>query len=676
MPGDKLLTMSLIRQLLCLVCLTASALAEAAAPPNIILITVDTTRADRMGFLGSKRGLTPNLDTLAGQSVVFTHAYAQAPFTAPSHATILTGTNPQFHQVEDFQVPLSKDAPYAPALLKAHGYQTAAFIGSIVLDPSQGLGVGFDRGFDTYDAGFHLAAPGEDRFSSTERRGDVVVAHALAWLSEHQRGPFFIWVHLYDAHNPYEPPEPFKSKYKSAPYDGGVAYADSEVGKLLGQLRTRGLYENSLIAVMADHGESLGDHGEEFHGFFLYDATIHVPLLLKLPGERFAGKRIENHVGLVDVVPTILQTAGIAVPQEVQGESLLDILTPTPKPAASMGFVPASSPDRPQYAETEYGLRAYGWSPLRSLRSGKYLFIEAPRRELYDVAADPKAEHNLAAASKAVADTLQSQLDAFRKKTSKSGEAPSLAADPEAQEKLAALGYMAANTFSAKAAAMGMGADPKDKIEIGNLMARVNQLLEDTRLDEAVVGLQQVLAKEPNMPIAYAKLSTAEAKRGNFPEAVKAMRKSVELIPDSPDLHEMLGKVLLGSQDYEAGLAEVEADAAKWPTHWQFDLLLEVAYARTNRLPQAIKECEKVLAILPEQYATNLILGRVLIRSGKPEDALPRLLKAASLRPQAPDPHLSLADAYAKLGRDEDAKREEEMGKRLAMKGRGAGSPQ
>src|SRR6202051_4790960 len=163
--------------------------------PNIILITVDTTRADRMGFLGSKRGLTPNLDTLAGQSVVFTHAYAQAPFTAPSHATILTGTYPQFHQVEDFQVPLSKDVPYAPALLKAHGYQTAAFIGSIVLDPSQGLGVGFDRGFDTYDAGFHLAGPGEDRYSSTERRGDAVVALALAWLSEHQRGPFFVWVH-------------------------------------------------------------------------------------------------------------------------------------------------------------------------------------------------------------------------------------------------------------------------------------------------------------------------------------------------------------------------------------------------------------------------------------------------------------------------------------------------
>ncbi len=250
--------MSLIRKLLCFVWLTAGALA--AVPPNIILITVDTTRADRMGFLGSQRGLTPNLDALARQSVIFAHAYSQAPFTAPSHATILTGTYPQFHQVEDFPVPLSPDLPYAPALLKAQGYHTAAFIGSIVLDPSQGLGIGFDRGFDTYDAGFHLPAPGEDRYSSTERRGEVVVAHALVWLGEHTRGPFFIWVHLYDAHDPYEPPEPFKSRYKSAPYDGGVAYADWAVGKLLDQLRARGLYENSIIAVMSDNGEGLGDH--------------------------------------------------------------------------------------------------------------------------------------------------------------------------------------------------------------------------------------------------------------------------------------------------------------------------------------------------------------------------------------------------------------------------------
>jgi arylsulfatase A-like enzyme/cytochrome c-type biogenesis protein CcmH/NrfG len=667
-------SLSLIRQLVCVVGLTAAALASSDAPPNIILITADTTRADRMGFLGSTLGLTPNLDTLALESVVFTHAYSQAPFTAPSHATILTGTYPQFHGVDDFQVPLSKDLPFAPAILKAHGYHTAAFVGSIVLDPSQGLGVGLNRGFDTYDAGYHMALPGEDHYSSTGRRGAVVVEHALAWLSEHPEGPFFIWVHVYDAHFPYDPPEPFLSRYQSAPYDGGIAYVDSVLGKLLSQLRARGLYENSVIAVMADHGESLGDHGEQFHGFFLYDDTIHVPLLLKLPGERFRAKRIENHIGLVDVLPTILQTVGIPVPEQVQGESLLDMMKPNLPPAASAGAAPASSPERPLYAETDYGLRAYGWSSERSWRTGKYLFIEAPRRELYDLGADPKAEHNLAAASKAVADTLQGQLDQFRQKTRSSREAIMSFNDPEAQEKLAALGYMPA-TFSAKAASMGLGADPKDKIEIGNMMARANFLLEVSRFDEAIALLQQVIAKEPNIPIAYAKLGTAEAGLGNIPEAVKAKRKASELVPNSADLHYELGSILMRAHDYDAAVQELEGIEAKMPGSWKTHILLEMAYSRTNRLPEAIRECETVLAVLPEQYGTNLILGRVLLRSGDAEAALPRLMKAASLRPQSPDPHTSLADAYTKLGRKDDAERERDVGHRLAENQPGPSQP-
>ncbi|MFZ0797916.1 MAG: sulfatase-like hydrolase/transferase [Terriglobales bacterium] len=663
----SLIRWSLIRLLVCLVCLTAGALAGTAAPPNVILITVDTTRADRMGFLGSKRGVTPNLDALARRSVVFTHAYSQAPFTAPSHATILTGTYPQFHQVEDFQVPLWKGLPFAPAILKAHGYQTAAFVGSIVLDPSQGLAVGFRRGFDTYDAGFHIAHPGEDHYTSTDRRAAVVVEHALAWLEKRPAGPFFIWVHLYDPHFPYEPPEPFLSRYKSAPYDGEIAYSDSALGKLFSYLRTHGLFENSAIAMMSDHGESLGDHGEEFHGFFLYDATIHVPLLIKLPGDRFAGERIETHVGLVDVLPTILQAVGIDVPPEVQGESLLGLMQPKPPAAAGGETDPASSPDRLQYAETEYGVRAYGWSAIRSVRTSKYLFIEAPRRELYDLAADPKAEHDLSATSKAVADTLQSQLDDFRRKTTKNGEAPASVNDPEAQEKLAALGYTATSTGSATAT--GGGADPKDKIEIGNMMGEANYLLEVTRLDEAAALLQKVIAKEPNLWIAYAKLGTTEFNRGNIPESVKARRKAVELMPSDVNLHFELGKVLMQAKDFEAAVPELEFVVAKMPESLKTHILLSIADSRTNRLPQAIKECEAVLALLPEEYGATLLLGRDLVLAGKPEDALPRLMKAASIRPRAPDPHLFLAEAYDKLGRNDDAQRERDAAKRLAENG-------
>ena len=325
--------MFLMRRVLCVLWLAGSALASPVkpAPPNIILITLDTVRADRMGFLGSQRGLTPALDALARQSVVFTHAYSQVPLTTASHATILTGTYPQFHQVNDFGVPLAPDVPYAPDILRARGYHTAAFIGSLVLDPTARSAPGFDRGFDSFDAGFHRRRPGEDRYHAIERRGGEVVAHALAWLGQHPRGPFFIWVHLYDAHDPYEPPEPYKTRYASTPYDGEIAYADSAVGKLLTQLRLRGLYDGALIAVMADHGEALGEHGEETHGIFLYDETIHVPLLFKLPSERSAGKRIESRVELVDVLPTMLEGAGIPVPAQVQGQSLLALLRPAPR---------------------------------------------------------------------------------------------------------------------------------------------------------------------------------------------------------------------------------------------------------------------------------------------------------------------------------------------------------
>src|SRR5580658_7599744 len=279
LSNDRLFPMSLIREWLCAFGLIGSALAAAVGPPgavptnsapvhtappkavpanialpNIVLITLDTTRADRMGFLGSERGLTPNLDALARQSAIFTHAYSQAPLTPTSHASILTGTYPQFHQVNDFRLPLAANLPYAPEILRAHGYHTAAFIGSIALSPNPGYAPGFDRGFETYDADFHNEGPGQDRYHTVQHRGNEVVAHALAWLTKHPKGPFFIWIHLYDAHDPYDPPEPYKTRYASAPYDGAVAYEDAVVGKLLRQLKLRGLYDGAVMAGSADHG--------------------------------------------------------------------------------------------------------------------------------------------------------------------------------------------------------------------------------------------------------------------------------------------------------------------------------------------------------------------------------------------------------------------------------------
>jgi choline-sulfatase len=650
--------MSQLRALVCVVWLAASALG-ANAPPNIVLITLDTTRADRMGFLGSTSGLTPNLDVLAKQSVVFTRAYSQVPITTPSHATILTGTYPVFHQVNNFGMPLREDLPYAPAILKAHGYQTAAFVGSLILDPNEKFAPGFDRGFDTYDAGFFQGQPGSDRYKSSERRAGVVVAHALAWLAKHPRGPYFVWIHLYDPHDPYNPPEPYKNRYKTALYDGEVAYTDSAVGKLLTQLRLRGLYKNSVIAVMADHGEGLGAHGEEFHGYFLYDETIRVPLIVKLPSEQAAGTRIGTRVGLVDVLPTILQAAGITPPAEVQGESLLGMMTAASEKSAE------GPRDRLAYSETDYPRNAFHWSPIRSLRTGKYLFIEAPRPELYDESTDPKAEHNDAASSKAVADTLAGQLDNFRKKTASSREAPKVTLDPAQQAKLASLGYMSAGTSNSGRQSKDAGADPKDKIQIGNMIHRANALMQDAQCAESIPLLEKVIADEPST-LLYLKLGECFTQLGNFAKAVPVLRKALEMNPNA-DTHIRLGIALSSSGDVDAGIAEFQKVVAMEPGQAQGHILLAHAYARAQRVPETIKECESALELAPDDYGMNLTLGRFLEVAGKFEASLPNLKKAAVLEPKDPAPHIFLADAYDRLGRDADSARERSLAKRLQV---------
>ena len=657
--------MRVIRQWLCVMGLAASALADTgvatAASPNIIVITLDTTRADRMGFLGSKRGLTPHLDALARQSAVFTHAYSQAPLTPVSHATIFTGTYPQFHQVLDFPMPLVKELPFAPDILRAHGYHTAAFIGSLALDPAGGA-PGFDRGFDTYFADFHSREFREkDRYKTVERRGAEVVAHALAWLNEHPQGPFFLWVHLYDPHDPYDPPEPYKTRYAKQPYDGEIAYMDSVVGKLFAELKVRGLYDSAVITVTADHGESLGAHGEDTHGVFLYDETIHVPLVIKLPHAGAVGKRIENRVELVDILPTWLQTVGFEVPAEVQGESLLGLMGAS---ETQNSEAMDTWRDRPAYAESDYPYLAYGWSALQALRTGKYLYVQAPRRELYDQAADPKAEHNLAAASPAVADTLAGRAEAFRQKTSTKREAAKVTVDASTRDKLAALGYVASSNSSTTAAA-GQGPDPKDKIVTANEIRRINSLFENGRFDEAVQPLQDLIAKEPGMAIIYGKLGGSYMKLHQYDKAVPVLRKAVELDPGLNMAQMDLGRSLLRVEQFDDAVKVFEGIVARVPNLLDAQIFLEIAYARANRVPDAIKQCQKVLVALPEHYGTYLILGRALAKSGDPAGAVPKLEKAIALRPQAAEAHASLATVYDQLGRKEDAARERAQAQRL-----------
>jgi arylsulfatase A-like enzyme/Tfp pilus assembly protein PilF len=640
---------------------------KATFRPNIIVITLDTTRADRMDFLGSKRGLTPNLDTLAHDGIVFTRAYSHVPITTASHTTIFTGTYPQFNHVNDFGVPISPRLPYLPDLLHHDGYHTGAFVGSLILDPLDGTAPGFDRGYDVYDAGFHLRRHGMDRYQSVERRAGVVVDHALGWLSQLQNGPFFLWVHLYDAHDPYDPPEPFKDKYKSQPYDGEIAYADSCVGKLLDQLRKHDLYDETLIAVMADHGESLGAHGENTHGIFLYDETLHVPLVIKLPLNRRRGSEVENRVGLVDVAPTILQVAGLPIPKEMQGEALVAPAKAQQSPAEAK----KAGDDRILYAETDYPHRGFGWSSLRAIRTGKYLYIQAPERELYNQDSDPEDLHNLAASSRAVADTLGGELAQFREKTSQSLN--DLAKpDPEQIKKLAALGYVASDWNDAREDKNMSGADPKQKIEISNLLHDAMFMVEDARYEEAIPLLSKVLADAPDMPVANMQYGMAQARLGHFDKAIGPLEKAVKKQPDNGMGHYELGLALFETGDWKAAAPEFEAAVTRAPKWADAHFSLASVYARIDRVPEAMTELDTCLSLSPDHYRANLLRGRILSLQGNPLAAIENLEKASQVNPDSREAHLFLADAYQQLGRVFDAERE----RGLAQKISGNSTPQ
>jgi arylsulfatase A-like enzyme/Flp pilus assembly protein TadD len=616
-----------------------------AEAPNIVFITVDTTRADRMGFLGNTHGLTPNLDLVARQGVVFERAYSQAPLTPVSHATIFTGTYPQFHTVTDFGHPLPTLLPYLPDILQKAGYHTAAFVGSLILDPHASMAPGFDRGFSFFDAGFRPKTdPDEDRYRTVERRAGDVVGHAINWIGKDPRGPFFVWVHLYDPHAPYDPPPPYDKRFKD-PYEGEIAYADASLGKLFAYLREHGLYDRTMIVMMSDHGESLGAHGESMHGIFLYDETIHVPLIFKLPGELLARRRVSARVRLVDVAPTLLSMLSLPLPPTFQGESLVPLMKGTQKAAD----------DLPAYAETDYPHRAFGWSALRSLRSGKYLYVHAPKRELYDQSQDKDAAHNLAASSPAVASTLQAQIDDFHDKTAVTLDKPQeskLSADQA--ENLSALGYVTSASADKSSDALA-GADPKDKIGISNILQQGMLAVEDGRYDEAVPLLKQVLADSPLVTAAQMQLGIALAKTRHYDEAIVALRKSIEQLPDSVQSQYELGLALFETGAWRDSVPYFEFVAKKRPKWADAQYSLAAVYARTQHVPEAVDLLENVVQMNPEHFRGNLLLGRILTLQHHAQEALPYLKQAVDSAPENFESHAFLADALEQLGDSQSA---------------------
>jgi len=624
-------------------------LAAAGDKPNVILITLDTVRADRMGFLGSKRGLTPHLDALANQSVVFERAYSQAPITPVSHATILSGTFPQYHGIRNFGDRLPSGVPFLPDILHAQGYHTGAFVGSIILDPKNGFASGFERGFDVYNAGFHRQKTGERREASMQRRGEVTLGHVLEWLGQQQGSPFFLWFHLWDAHDPYNPPEPFRSRFPNAPYNGSIAYVDDTVGKLLDYLRSHGLYDNALIAVVADHGESLGDHGELTHSIFLYDATIHVPLLFKLPGNRLGGQRVNAVASLVDLAPTALEGVGQTPPPAMQGHSLLPLIGN------------AQPESRPSLATGDHSERSFGWSALVCLRIGNQLYVQAPQPELYDLASDPDAKTNLYAIKRATAARLAVQLNNLVKRIS-TGAPVALqdGLDEKSREKLSALGYVPSGKIGT-----ATKIDPKDRIDVANDMHDASLAIEEGKEATVIPLLLHVVAKDPQIQAAQYYLGIAYSRKGNFAKAIPPLRKAIELRPDALMAQYELAICLYETGDLKTAAAHFEILVENRPDWIDARYSMASIYARTGRPEEAAKNLLVVLQSEPDHYRANLLLGRMLFLNSTFAEALPYLEKAAQVQTDSAEAHSFLADEYEKLGRATDVARERAEAERL-----------
>ena len=505
---------------------------------NLLVVTLDTTRADRLGCYGARGVATPNLDRLAARGTLFERAISPMPMTLPAHTSLFTGLLPGAHGVRDnggFRV-----APERITLaerLKENGWATGGFVSAYVLDHRWGIAQGFDTYFDDFDlTKFKSMSMGD-----IQRRGDVTVAHALDWLHARKSGEkFFAWVHLYDPHAPYDPPEPYATRYKGHPYNGEIAWTDELVGRLLGDLAARGLAERTLVAVIADHGESLGEHGEHGHGYFVYEPTTRVPFLLAGPYPALAGRRVAQVVENVDVAPTLLDLLGVRRGLPAEGRSLVPLLGERPA-APSTGGSPSDRTDRlPGYSESFYARFHYGWSELRAVRTERWHFIEAPHPELYDLERDPGELSNLAASERRTVAELRARLGDVDRATAASsrGGGPAAASaapveeDEETLRKLAALGYVGSMGDASAGKSFRDLPDPKDRLEVYNLMNRAREELSSGRTDLAIATFGQVLARDREVIDAWFGLGNAWYQKRDWSRAAELFRETLKRRPD------------------------------------------------------------------------------------------------------------------------------------------------
>ena len=608
---------------------------EAVGPLNVVLITIDTLRSDYVGYSGAGKVKTPNLDHLAEEGVAFTQTRTPVPLTLPAHASILTGAYPPAHGVHvNGRDRLSENNETLAEILKGKGYATAAFVGAFVLDRRFGLAQGYDVYDDQMGTDVRLLESIE-----AERDAGVVASAFSAWLSRQTAGrPFFAWVHFYDPHAPYHPPEPYRGQYPNDPYAGEVAYTDAMVGRVVGELQSRGLLERTLFAVVGDHGEGLGEHGEQSHSVLIYHSTLHVPFLLHAPGFIEAGRKVHVVTQTVDVAPTLLDYLGIT-PSMGQGETL--------RPLIEGGI----ARDGPVYSESLYASTHLGWSELRGLERGGFRFIEAPRPELYDLRKDPGERVDLLLSEKAVAREMRGELSLLAEKLEEGSSRESAAVDSETEARLRSLGYVSSSRPPPPQSVV----DPKDKMAVWNeIQIGVHEFgLGNDGLASEI--LEKVLATEKDIPLVYENLGALYMKVGRLAEAETIYREALARGIESAEFHMNLGRLHHGRREWREAEKELRVALELDPGNVAALVHLGNTLRARGELEEAISQYRQALEINPNYLYAFDGLGIAHSKLGKQEEALRSFREVVRLDPEGAQGHFNLAVQLEQMGRRAEA---------------------
>ena len=604
----------------------------AATSPSVLLVTLDTFRGDFLSAVGSDRVSTPSLDAMAREGVLFMRARSPVPLTLPAHASILTGLYPPEHGVRDNGTyALGETNRTLAEAFAERGYDTAAFIGSFVLDRRFGL----SQGFSTYDDAIETDAATLETFEA-ERKGDVVVDAFERWLGSRKNGaPFFAWVHLYDPHAPYDAPEPYRSRYPDDPYAAEIATTDALAGRLRAAVPP-----GTLVAVVGDHGEGLGEHGEPTHSLFIYNATLHVPLLLSGPGVP-QGRRVSSLVGTIDLPSTLLDYAGVDATLG-RGESL--------RPLIEGG----SSPPRELYSESLYGYHHFGWSPLHGLESESFHFIDAPRRELYDVERDPGERNDVLQERRPVSRSLFARLEELRTELG-TVASTSLEIDADTRARLESLGYV---TSSAGAPdPNGNLPDPKDEIATYLRVQRAQFARMNNDCPAALDALMPIVTSKegPPMQVAYEIAGACLVRLGDLDRARALYRDALDRGLESADFHVELGVIAYAKGELAEAKKEIEVALALTPSNVLAHYHLGDVLRAMRQDAEAIEAYRQAIAVNPRYvYAWNG-LGMTLSRAGANDEALEAFARVVELEPDEPRGHFNLAAQLERMGQRAEA---------------------